>query len=129
MTVRPFRDEDRKFLDNVSRETGYPYPNVDDHLTECIMIAEENGKPVAALLARRAAHLYVYVDKGVNPLRRLHALRKVSEFMKPIMRLKGYTECDGYLVPSIERSFGRRVMRSFGAVKNWTSYCFRFGDE
>jgi hypothetical protein len=54
MTVRPFRDEDRKFLDNVSRETGYPYPNVDDHLTECIMIAEENGKPVAALLARRA---------------------------------------------------------------------------
>jgi hypothetical protein len=127
MTVRPFRESDRVPLKALAEFAGFPYPDFDSPLIETFLVlTDEEDFPLTALCASRHIQLYFYPASGLPTMAHMHALRLLSEGMKAELRTKGYNECDAYLSPEIERSFGRRLVRSFGAVKNWASYYFRF---
>jgi hypothetical protein len=127
MTVRPFRESDRDALSEIAASAGFPYPDFDSPLIETLLVlTDENDAPITALCASRHIQLYFYPAIGLPTMAHMHVIRLLSEAMKENLRTKGYNECDAYLSPEIERSFGRRLVRSFGAVKNWASYYFRF---
>lgn len=66
--------------------------------------------------------MYLWADPSHPPTVKLHALRMLHDALIPEMKRRGFTEVNAFLPPEIERSFGRRLMRSFGWCKNWGSY-------
>lgn len=75
-----------------------------------------------ALAAERIVQAYLWIDKERDPASLLAALRMIQEPASIQLRNKGYNSLECFLPPEIERSFGRRLMRSFGFVKNWASF-------
>ena len=77
--------------------------------------------------ARSVPEIYLYNGMdGQPPAAKLHAIRLLHDHMASILRDLGYNEANVFLPPRLERSFGRRLMRSFSWVRNWESFAKRF---
>lgn len=131
MTVRPLHESDIPALKRMAEASGYPYPQLSEKSgqLECVyVIANEDDQPVMACAAERICQLFLYVPTSkdsleAHPAAKLHALRLLHDAMAADLRAKGYTEANAFIPPSIAGKFGRRLMRSFGWVKNWPSWC------
>jgi hypothetical protein len=122
MTVRPAR---RGELSSIAGQ--FPYPADDSPLLECAyVLVDDDDTALLGLSVVRCVQLYFYPGSTLPAAAKLHCTRLLAETIKKDLSAKGYNECDAYVAPQIERSFGRRLVRSFGAVKNWASYCFQF---
>lgn len=131
MTVRPLRESDLPALKRMAEAARYPYPNLSDSMIECVyVVVDDDDQPVMACAAERIVQLYLFAptvakSATVHPAAKLHALRLLHDAMAPELRANGYTEVNAFLPPTIAAKFGRRLMRSFGWVKNWPSWCRR----
>ena len=103
----------------------FPYPTLDNPLEEILIVADAGDKPIMACAAKRLIELYLWVGDA-TPATKLAALRLVQRAMAAELRKLGYSEAECFLPPEIEASFGRRITKTLGAVKNWASYCIRF---
>ncbi len=123
MTVRKLRKSDHPHLQ--AMQGSFPYPSLDDSLEAILVIADSDDKPIMACAAKRLVELYLWVDDA-TPATKLAALRLMQHAMASELRELGYGEAECFLPPEIEASFGRRIVRTLGAVKNWASYCIKF---
>jgi len=118
MRVRPIKPEDRPTLERWAHESGFPYIEP----SEAWVVADEDDAPVMACAPQQIVELYLWVDRVQHPATRLHALRLLHDAMIPDLKARGIGEVNAFLPPQIDRKFGRRLMRTFGWVRNWASF-------
>ena len=129
MTIRELRREDIPVLEEMFRRSGFEYefPDLTGPEFEAIrVVVDENDAPLMAVAAKRTVELYLFCGDFEHPAAKLHSIRMLHDSMKWALKQKGYTEVNAFLPPQVEKSFGRRLMRTFGWMRNWHSYCFRF---
>lgn len=118
--------QDIPALKAMEAASGFPYPDVNDPLIEAVMVAEdESGKVVAAVAAKRIVELYLWIGP-LSPVDVLAAVQAFHAAMGDALKEKGYHEANAFLPPQIADKFGRRLTRTFGWVKNWSSWARRF---
>jgi len=90
-----------------------------------LVVEDEDGKIIGAAAAERIVQLYFFKGSG-SPGETLGAIRLLHAALAFELRTKGYREANAFLPPQVEKSFGRRLMRTFGWIRNWTSFCIHF---
>ncbi len=123
MIVRQLTEADGPALLKIAEENGFPYvdpfgPNIEASAA----VACEDGTLVMAVAAARSVELYLWATK-ISPAAKIYALRLMHQSIAAQLAEKGYKEANAYLPPSVARSFGKRLERTFGWVKNWASWC------
>lgn len=125
MTIRPVRKSDLEALKSM-RAHGFDYPDVLSPLCESALVAvDEEDRPIMAIAGFRAVHIYLWPAKTLSPTGKFHVLRSLVEVFKGTIISKGYDSAESFVSPTIAKSFGNRLIRSFGAVRNWPSFNFR----
>lgn len=127
MTSRPLRESDIPILQDIAVKSGFPYPNLDHPHIEAVEVATDSeGHIIMACAAKRLVELYLYVDQDRSSAVKMSAIRQLHQGMAEKLRAKGYDSAEIFIPPAIEKSFGRRLIRSFQWVRNWPSFCKRF---
>lgn len=122
MTTRPFRPEDLPLLKSFIEASGFPYPDLNSPLIECIqVVVDDSDTPVAAYIAERIVQSYVLIQP-MAPHAKLHVLRVLHTDIPIILKTFGYTWVEAYIPPELVKRFGRRLERSFGWVRSWPSW-------
>jgi hypothetical protein len=94
-------------------------------MESALAVEDESGNLIGAVAAERIVQLYFFRGEG-GPAETLGAIRMLHSAMAEELRAKGYRSADAFLPPQVEKSFGRRLMRTFGWVRNWASFCIHF---
>lgn len=134
MNVRRLNPDDIPILKYYAEATGFPYPDFSDpHIEAFLVVADSEDRPIVACAAKRLIELYGYFDPDCSPSLRMKALGMIHDGMSETLRNNGYTNCECYLPPSIEKAFGGRLMRGIRSprflwrwAKNWQSFTIRF---
>jgi len=134
VTCRPLKSEDVPILKEWAGRTGFPYPDFDDpHIEAFLVVADSEDHPIVACPAKRLIELYGYFDPACSPTLLIKALGMLHEGMAKALRDKGYQSAEVFIPPSIEKSFGGRLMRGIRSprflwkwAKNWHSFTIRF---
>ncbi len=125
MTIRELKESDVSTLRALYERSGYGYtfPDLEGPLMEQVLVAvDENDQALAAIAAERIVQAYLLMDSTLHPAARMRVIRQFHEELATRLRSKGYTCLEAFLPPEIAESFGRRLMRSFGWVRNWPSF-------
>lgn len=118
---------DAPVLRGLGEKAGFPYPDLSHpHIESVEVVTDSEGRIIMACAAKRLIELYLYVDPDCSPAVKMGALRMLHQSMAERLRAQGYESADLFLPPVIEKSFGRRLMKSFGWARNWPSFCKRF---
>jgi len=123
MKTRPLQPSDVQLLARWAEASGFPYvePNGGTYV-----VVDEEDRPVMACAPHQIMELYLWADPEQAPAVKLYALRLLHDGMIPAMQALGIHEVNAFLPPEIEWKFGRRLMRTFGWVRNWPSFAKRF---
>ena len=96
------------------------------------MVADSEDHPIVACPAKRLIELYGYFDPACSPTLLIKALGVLHEGMAKALRDKGYQSAEVFIPPSIEKSFGGRLMRGIRSprflwkwAKNWHSFTIK----
>lgn len=127
MKVRPFRDSDASTLKAIGDASGFPYPEdlSHPHIEAVLVVTDDGDKIIAACAAKRLVELYGWFDPKATPSVKMAAIRLLHVNMGKCLRDRLYETAELFLPPSIAARFGRRLERSFGWAKNWTSWTRR----
>lgn len=129
MNVRPLQPSDIPTLRQMYELSGldYTFPDLRGPLMESVLVVvDDNDVPMAAVAAERIIQLYLLVDESLGPAAKLAIIRKLHQNMQEMLCSKGYCEANCFVPPKLEKSFGRRLMKTFGWVKNWPSFARGF---
>lgn len=129
MRVRALKASDLPALREMHRAAGFDYafPDFQNGKFEaCAVVADKLDRPLMAAAAERILQLYLLSGEFPHPASKLHAIRLLHAALAAALKAAGYREANAFLPPAIEKRFGHRLMRTFGWVKNWASYCIRF---
>lgn len=119
MRTRAITTTDAPILEAWAKSSGFPYIEP----KEAFVVVDDEDHPIMACSPHQIIELYLWSDPSRTPALKLHALRMLHDTMIPEMKARGITEVNAFLPPDIERKFGRRLVRTFQWVRNWTSYC------
>jgi len=129
MRVRWLEASDLPELEKMHERAGfdYPFPDLTSEKFEAIaVVADDRNRPLMAAAAERILQIYLFAsDEPKHPAAKLRAIRLLHRALTENLTKKGYWEANAFLPPELERSFGRRLTKTFGWFKNWPSYCFR----
>ncbi len=118
MKARPIEPSDIPILKEWAGASGFPYIEP----VNALVITDDDDRPIMACASRPIVELYLWAD-GERPAPvKLAALRMLHAELTPTMKQQGFNEVNAFLPPTIAETFGRRLVRSFGWVKNWPSY-------
>ena len=128
MTIRPLEPSDIPTLRQMHELSGlkYQFPDLRSPHMESVMVIESDGVPVAACAAERICQLYLLMDDSEHPAAKMRYVRMLHEAMPKELSSRGYHEANCFIPPQLERSFGRRLMRTFNWVRNWPSFARSF---
>lgn len=129
MKVRSLRASDLAALKRMYEQSGFDYewPDLASREFEAVeVVVDERDEPLMAAAAKRTIELYLFAGEMEHPAAKLHALRLLHGALAEKLRAKGYGEANAFLPPEVEKSFGRRLMRTFGWLKSWTGYFVKF---
>lgn len=129
MKVRPLRASDIPVLKAMYERAGFDYewPDLTSREFEAIeVVVNERDEPLMAAAAKRTVELYLFAGEMEHPAAKLHAIRLLHVALADALKAKGYSEANAFLPPQIEKSFGRRLMRTFGWLKSWSGYFVKF---
>ena len=106
----------------------YDFPDLDD--AEFVVkraVHDEDGNVVGAVIARKTVELYFLGDpQWRTPRWRLEALKLLHEGVRLELRKLGYSDGHCWIPPQVEKSFGRRLVNTFGwAASRWKCYSRR----
>lgn len=128
MTSRPLRESDIPILKAALEKTGFTYELPDllgPNIEGALVIVNDKDEPILAFAAERILQSYLlFVDESLEPSAKLYAIKLMHDNMEPILTAKGYREINCFLPPEIAKTFGRRLVKSFGWVKNWESWYY-----
>lgn len=94
-------------------------------MESALVVEDDSGNPIVAAAAERIVQLYLFRGEA-GPPETLGAIRMLHSALAEELRQKGYREANAFLPPQVEKSFGRRLMRTFGWARNWASFCIHF---
>lgn len=129
MTARTLRHDDIPVLRFIHAADGFAYDFPDltgPKIEGALAIVDEKDNVMVAIAAERILQAYLWCDPSVLPAAKLRAIRMLHEELAPVLRSKGYNSLECFVPPQVEKSFGRRLKRSFGWVENWKSFARRF---
>lgn len=127
--IRPLKPSDIPTLRQMHELSGYQYafPDLQGPMMESVLVAtEDNDVPIAAIAAERIVQAYLLMDDSMHPAARMRIIRQFHESLAMELRKKGYHSLEAFLPPPIAETFGRRLMRTFGWVRNWPSFARSF---
>ena len=126
MRVRDFEPRDLAALRRIfeAQQFEYDFPEDPSIFTSIRVLVDETDTPVMALAARPTVEMFMFMDPTWRtPGWRSAAFTTLHEDMRQQLIQRGYTDVHAWLPPEIAKSFGRRLMRTFGWVKQlWPSY-------
>ena len=128
MRVRPYQTSDEPAIRQMFANCPFPYdfPELNGPKMESVMVlVDDDGEILMAAAAERILQIYLW-SKAFAPAARLHGIRLLHEAMASVLREKGYNSCEAFLPPNVSNTFGKRLERTFGWVKNWQSWTRRF---
>ncbi len=127
MMIREMVPSDIPALRQMHELSGlkYAFPDLRGPQMEAVLVIESDGVPVAACAAERILQLYLLVGDD-HPAAKMHYVKSLHEAMPKVLSSKGYHEANCFIPPQLERSFGRRLMRTFHWVRNWPSFARSF---
>jgi hypothetical protein len=129
MTVRNYKPEDLPILQEMHRRSGFTYPFPDLEKLEAFqVVTDEDDKPIMAAGAEKILQLYLFCGQEDHPATRLHAMRLLHKALGKLLS-SNYTEANAFLPPEIAEKFGRRLEKTFGWVRNWSSWCIAIKKE
>lgn len=125
--IRELRPSDIPLLRSWHETSGFEYtfPNF-DRMEGALVLTDENDIPLAAVAAERIVQLYLWMDENLHPAAKLRIIRELHQNMTTVLCSKGYHEANAFLPPGLEKSFGRRLMKTFQWVRNWPSFARSF---
>ena len=127
MTIRRYRESDRAALEKLSAGQDFDYPAPDSPLLETFWVAcDDNDQPLMSIEAHRMVELYFRLSPDIPHVAALNAGAELLRNVKVDLCENGYHDAEGFLSPRIEHSFGRHLIKHFGAIRNWASVKFRF---
>jgi hypothetical protein len=125
MTVRAWCLSDRCRLSRLLRRQPFDYerPRLRSLLGGLVYV-DEQDQPVMAVTARPTVEIFMLADPDWGtPAMRFEALKALHEAVRLELVRLGYEDGHLWLPPAIEKAFARRLMRSFGWMKNlWGCY-------
>lgn len=88
------------------------------------VIVDENDVPRIAIAARKTTEGFLLCDaEWESPAMRMEAIKMLHVAMAHDLEIKGYDDMNIWVPPQMEKSFGRRLMKSFGWTKQmWPSF-------
>jgi len=104
---------------------GLPYPPLDGPHIEAVQVVEDNGTIIGAAVAKSIIELYLIGDPKFHPKVRMNAVTLLHQGMIANLAELSYHEANIFLAPEFVKTFGRRLERSFGWIKNWDSWFLR----
>lgn len=117
MKIRVLDNSDRPRILELFESQNFTYDLPDLRSFVAAQVLEDEGQIIQAVLARPTVELYFLGDpEWRTPQWRMEALRKIHESMRLELRGKGFEDVHVFLPPEKEKSFGRRLMKSF----HWT---------
>lgn len=130
MHVREYTPADLKHLVGIYERQGFKYrfPDLDEPATSARFISKlvlEDGRPVASVLARATAEIYLLLDPTYGtPEQRWEAFEAIHRAAETSLLDIGLEDSHCWLPPAIERRFGKRLA-TLGWTKDndWTPYC------
>ena len=126
MKTRPMTAEDVPAIEDLISASNLPYPSLSSPLIETVQVVEnDNQEIIAAFIAERMIEGHV-VLRPMLPHAKLHALRLLHESTPEVLREKGYSWINCFLPSPFALSFGRRLERSFGWIKDSQSWRRKF---
>lgn len=117
MIVRAYQPSDAPALERMAQSSGYPYPDIDSPLIETVRVIEADGRPIAAVAARRLVELFGWFEDSGSTAQKMAALQLLHEDVATELRKRGYASAEAFLPPAIDVSFGKRLER-FGWHRN-----------
>jgi len=121
--VRNLLPDDIPRLNELAKASGYPYPDAFSPFVEAaLVVCDDEGNLIAAAAFEKIVQGYLWIDKGLGPVRSLATIRALHEPMSEALIRRGYTEANIFIPPKLEKNFGRHMERFFGWVKNWPSW-------
>lgn len=128
MNIRTFQLKDLEKLKSIHIGSGfdYPFPDVKE-LIELEVLVDDNDEVVMGLGARVAAELYMWIDGGwETPGMRFELFKFMHEHMRRRLKEKNIHWVNSWLPPIVSRSFGRRLIKTFGwARSHWPCFTAR----
>ncbi len=127
--IRPMKISDIPTLRQLYEFSGLPYafPDLRGPLMESVLVVtDDNDVPVAACAAERIIQLYLLIDESLHPAAKMRYIRDLHNHLSVVLSSKGYREANAFIPPEMEKSFGRRLMRTFGWLRNWPSFARSF---
>jgi hypothetical protein len=126
MKIRHYRPDDEPALRELHHKQGFAYelPDINDPIFLTKMVLEDDrGRPVMAVLARLSCELYLLGDpKAGTPRTRLASFHALHNCIERELAARGLEDGTCWLPPQIEKSFGRRL-RKLGWLRDpWPSY-------
>ena len=126
MTYRKYQPEDEVQLRQIHAQRGYTFefPDLSQPDFVSIWVAEENGRVVGAVAARKVVEISAFVAQDwSNPATRLHVLQELQQHGGNDLASQGFTEMNSWVKPYI-RGFGRRLVRSLGWIPSKGGTCY-----
>jgi hypothetical protein len=119
MHVRDFKATDYEAMQELFHRQDFEYQLPDaEAFVDVQVVADESDKAIMFLAARPTVEMFLLLDQEwETPLWRLEAFRLIHEAMRSKLETKGITDAHCWLPPEIEKAFSRRLMNSFGWVK------------
>jgi hypothetical protein len=122
LRVRPLEPADIPILQEMAARSGYPYPNLTGPQIEEVCVVVDDGNVLMACAAKRIVELYLYVGEA-SPIVKKRCLRLLHREMATRLRNLLYTQANAAIPEPLSRSFGRRLVRSFGWAKSrWSNW-------
>lgn len=128
MQVRGLQFKDIPAIRKMYEESGFAYdfPDFYDPMFEgASVVVDDNDNPIMMAAAERIVQLYLICDKTGHPAARLHAIRLLHEDLRPKLAAKGYRSAEAFIPPQIEKTFSKRLAKTFNWTRNWTSWCVK----
>ena len=96
---------------------GYTFPQLMDSPFVVKKVCVEDGKVVAAVLARKTAELYFLPDmKWQTPKWRFEVLRELHESVRQDLAAQGFEDAVIWIPPTVKQGFIRRLKRCLGLI-------------
>ncbi len=124
MRVRSLRPSDIPILQEYAARSGFPYPEPSDiNIEKLLVVADDDGKPIAAVAAKRLVELFAWINPEAGAQLRADAIEMIRGPMAEALRRLGYECAEAFIPPQLERrGFGRFLTGRLGFVRNLVSY-------
>lgn len=125
MYIRNTRPDDLRHLKAMYEKMGVGYEFFIPDCTSLVqVVVDENDIPVMALIGKPELNLFMLIDRDWGtPAKRSEAFREIHESMRREALSRGYTIANAWIPDELVKSFGRKLMKSFGWAQNlWVNF-------